>query len=229
MIGLGARQGLELYVRARRPDRLDRLIVRYRWASLRRTEPISAWGHHRGTPIDRWYIEAFLQRHAELVHGHVLEVKDDRYASRLGASRVTVLDIEPDNAHAAVVGDVVDPETLPVAEFDAAVVTQTLQYVSDPPAAVAHLVASLRPGGNLLLTTPVASRLAGSDDRWRWTARGMRTLLADYPEAEIRAAGNSLACRAFLAGLAAEDLTEQSLGVEDDQYPLVVTAVVPRR
>ena len=50
---------------------------------LRRTEPISrAYGFDRGTPVDRHYIEAFLQRHAPSpdysagdIRGRVLEVE----------------------------------------------------------------------------------------------------------------------------------------------------------
>jgi hypothetical protein len=45
----------------------------------------------------------------------------------------------------------------------------------------------------------------------------------------VVAVGNSLTCRAFLAGLAAEDLDPAVLAVNDDQYPLLVTALVPRQ
>jgi SAM-dependent methyltransferase len=203
-------------------------VAQVRWASLRRTRPISAWGYDRGTPVDRWYVERFLAEHAHLVRGHVLEVKEDLYASTLGAARITVLDIDAANPRATLIGDLVDPSTLPAGAYDTAVITQTLQYVSDPAAAVANLITSLAPGGHLLLTTPLVSRLSGPQDRWRWTALGMRTLLADHPGAQVAAHGNCLAARAFLAGLAAEDVGAARLRVQDPQYPLLVTAVVPK-
>jgi hypothetical protein len=58
-------------------------------------EPVSrVWGLDRGQPIDRHYIEAVLDAHAEDISGDVLEVKDAGYTERFqqGARSVTVLD-----------------------------------------------------------------------------------------------------------------------------------------
>lgn len=217
------------------PRLVDRARTLRRWAGTSRTDPLSAWGHRRGTAVDRWYIERFLTAQADAVHGDVLEVKEDLYASALGAASVQVLDIDPANPAATLVGDLVDPATLPQAAFDAAVVTQTLQYVTDPVAALANLLGSLRPAGTLLLTVPATSRLSGEADRWRWTALGLRQHLTDAANrvegaevALVAAPGNSLTCRAFLMGLATEDLGPRALSTDDDQYPLVVTAVARR-
>ncbi|MGH7267672.1 MAG: glycosyltransferase [Candidatus Rokuibacteriota bacterium] len=47
------------------------------WGDLRRTSPVDAnWGYGRGTPIDRYYIERFLEAHAADVRGTVLEVQE---------------------------------------------------------------------------------------------------------------------------------------------------------
>ena len=43
------------------------------FGSLRRVLPVSLkFGFDRGQPIDRYYIDGFLRRHAEDVHGHVI-------------------------------------------------------------------------------------------------------------------------------------------------------------
>ncbi|SFO10132.1 Methyltransferase domain-containing protein [Geodermatophilus obscurus] len=205
------------------------LSFRLRWSSTRRTDPLSEWGFERGTAVDRHLIEEFLHEHRDLVHGRVLEVKEDLYASVLGAARVEVLDIDPANPLATIVGDLCDRDTLPEQEFDAAVVTQTLQLVPDPVAALANLLAALRPGGAALVTVPSLSRLAGDQDRWRWTALGFRELVARAGgDAEVRARGNLLACRAFLLGAAVEELPAGVLDGDDPAYPLLVTAVVRR-
>ncbi|MGY1735360.1 methyltransferase domain-containing protein [Geodermatophilus sp. SYSU D00684] len=213
-----------LYRRARR------VYTRARFGDLRRTEPLSEWGSPRGRPVDRWYIERFLDGHAGRVHGHALEVKDDAYARRYGASVVDVVDVDPGNERATLVGDLCLPGTLPPAAFDVAVVTQTLQYVADPPAAVRHLLASLRPGGCLLVTVPTLSRLTDGSDRWRWTPPGLEDLLrpAAPPGADVRVEGlgNGLAARAFLFGLAAEDLDDDVLGRTDPCYPLIAGGAV---
>ena len=40
---------------------------------LRRTTPFSTWGSSRGGPIDRVYIEQFMQQHANDIQGRALE------------------------------------------------------------------------------------------------------------------------------------------------------------
>jgi hypothetical protein len=61
---------------------------------------------------------------------------------------------------------------------------------------------------------------------------GFRDVLsAELPpgaELEVRGLGNGLAARAFLFGLAAEDLPEAALHVVDVDLPLVVGALVRR-
>jgi len=47
--------------------------------------PISdCYGYDRGTPVDRIYIEAFLDRHCDDIRGHGAEVKTDGYLRRFG-------------------------------------------------------------------------------------------------------------------------------------------------
>jgi hypothetical protein len=60
------------------------------FGSLRRTEPISRdFGFVRGGPVDRYYIEGFLSRHAGDIAGRVLEIGDDTYTRRFGGGAVT--------------------------------------------------------------------------------------------------------------------------------------------
>lgn len=217
-------------LRAHVPDSVRRAVLRARFGDLRRLEPLSEWGYGRGTPVDRWYIEHFIDEHSDLVRGHALEVKEDLYASRFGASSVDVLDIDETNSSATVVGDLCDGSTLPANAFDVAVVTQTLQLVRHPSDAIRHLLTALRPGGSLLLTVPCLSRLAGSWDRWRWTPRGMSDVLTDVvprdATIECVGLGNGLAARAFLFGLAVGDLDDRVLAVSDEDFPMIVAARV---
>lgn len=214
----------------RRVPGARRAALVLRFGDVSRTAPLTRWGTGRGTPVDRWYLEDYLQGRSDDVVGRVLEIKSDQYASRLGAAQVEVLDVEADNPLATLVGDLCDPATLAPGRYDAAVVTQTLQYVSDPAAAVRHLVLGLRPGGTLLLTVPCLSRVSHPIDRWRWTPAGFQLLLDQAlprgASAEVEGRGNGLAARAFLFGLAAQDLDRRALQVEDPDYPLIVCARV---
>ncbi len=214
----------------RRSALARRAKFRLRWASIRRLEPLSEWGFDRGTAVDRFYIERFLQEHRDLVHGRTLEVKEDLYATSLGAEQVDVLDIDPTNPEATIVGDVCDPATLPEGTFDAAIVTQTLQLVPDPVTGLRNVLRALRPGAAALVTVPAMSRLAGDWDRWRWTARGLQDLVHEAGgTGAVVAHGNQVVCRAFLLGAAIDDLPPEVRDVEVPDFPLVVTAVVRRR
>ena len=64
-------------------------VGRVKLADLRRTTPISRkFGFDRGLPIDRYYIERFLERHASDIHGRVLEIAFNMYTLRFGGERV---------------------------------------------------------------------------------------------------------------------------------------------
>ena len=208
-----------------------------RWGNLRRTEPFSRnWGAERGVPVDRIYIERFLERHAEDIRGEVLEVHASEYTREFGGDRVTgahVVDLDESNPAATILGDLSDPATLQEGRFDCFVLTQTLQFVQNAAGAVANAYRSLTPGGILLLTVPCVSQLeTGWPDYWRWTPRGLDRFLEGTLPAEARrevvAYGNVLTTVAFLLGLAAEELSDREYAVEDPSYPLVVCARVER-
>jgi SAM-dependent methyltransferase len=205
------------------------------WGNLRRTEPFSRnWGEDRGVPVDRVYIERFLERHGADIRGDVLEVEASLYTTRYGGDRVTgshVLDLDAGNPRATIVGDLGASDTLAAESLDCVVLTQTLQFVADAEAAIANVYRALRPGGVLLLTVPSISHLEPSwEDLWRWTPAGLKGFLADAlpadAEREVAAHGNVLTSIAFLLGLAVEDLRLEEYEPEDGMYPLVICARV---
>jgi SAM-dependent methyltransferase len=219
----------------------DRLVRRppARWGNLRRTRPFSdRYGIDRGRPgtaVDRVYIRAFLQRNAQDIRGHVLEVEGSNYTNTFGAGRVTarhVLDVDPDNELATIVGDLADPATLPLEAFDTFILTQTLQYIPAIERALQNSYAALAPGGVLLATVPSIARVHDKhDDLWRFTPLGLQRLLESaLPEAEISTEGfgNSLAAVAFVLGLAAEEVRREELDDIDPRLPIVACARVLR-
>jgi len=202
---------------------------------LRRLTPLSEhWGADRGQPIDRYYIERFLDRHRDRIRGHVLEVKDPRYTSYFGSgvTASTIVDIDQSNPQATLIADLATPLSLPGSRFNSAVVTQTLQYVSDLDMAIANLWHSLTPGGSLLITVPSTSKIdpkAIDVELWRVTPKGMTTLLRrNCPQGEftVEGYGNVLVSAAFLYGLAVDELQDYERDYYDDRYPVVVCAVV---
>lgn len=203
-----------------------------RFGSLGSTQPIGwDWGYDRGLPVDRWYIERFFDRHRDDITGRVLEIKDSSYTDRFGhdVRERAVLDVDADNKLATHVADLARADSLPSETFDCFVLTQTLQYVFDVPAALEHAHRVLRPGGVLLTTLPVTSKLTDPPlpDYWRFTPGAAERLLKDAfgrGEVTVHGRGNVLTQIAFLEGLAAEDLTEAELAVDDEAFPLIVCA-----
>jgi SAM-dependent methyltransferase len=207
---------------------------------LARAQPVGQkWGYDRGLPVDRYFIEQFLAQHRSDIHGRVLEVKRDDYASRFGSAleRVDVLDLDPGNAEATVVADLAAGDGLPDETFDCFILTQTLQYVFDVAAALRQAARALHRGGVLLATVPVASRVAaraeaGAEDYWRFTEASCRRLVtAEFgdPEPLVRSYGNALTLVALLAGLAAEDLLRAQLERHDARFPFLVSIRAVKR
>lgn len=215
---------------------LRRVLRPVRWGNLRRYEPISAkFGFDRGTPIDRYYLTQFVREWAHLIRGVVGEVSEPIYAALGGeaVSRLEVLDVDPSNPRATLFADLSVDGGLPGRHFDCLIVTQTLQYIRDPGAALRGLAAALKPGGSLILAVPA---LAPHDDiedadgdYWRFWPAGLRTLIdraAPNARFTIRSYGNVLSAMAFLYGISAEELRGSELDSHDARYPVVVCAVL---
>jgi SAM-dependent methyltransferase len=226
---------LEDWLRARRLGDSAPPPGSVRLGDLRRVTPLSrAFGYDRGEPVDRYYIEAYLARHAADVRGRVLEVGDDGYTRRFGGERVTrrdVLHVSDGNPNATIVGDLARGDAIPTAAFDCVILTQTLHLIFDVRAAVATLRRILAPGGVCLITVPGISQIdAGAwRDTWYWafTAASLRRALAEqFGEDRVRvdAFGNVLAASAFLYGLASAELTRAELDAQDESYPVTVVA-----
>jgi hypothetical protein len=199
-------------------------------------DPVSrAFGADRGRPIDRWYIERFLQRHREDVRGRVLEVAERTYTEWYGDGAVTSSDILYAAAglrEATVIGDLSTGDGLPSGAFDCFICTQTLQFIYDVRGAVLGTRDLLAPGGVLLCTVPALSQTSRVDrerwgDWWRFTSASVRRLLEevyDPGHVTVVAHGNALVAASFLYGLAAEEVPSQDLEYDDDEYEVVITA-----
>ena len=217
--------------------RVRRILHRPRWGNLRRARPFSErYGVDRGSAIDRYYIDRFVAEHAADIRGHVLEVAEGRYA-RVHPSAIEVLDvldIDPRNDQATVIADLDDAGSLPPGAYDCVVLTQTLQYVFEPEVALTNLWDSLAPGGVLLLSVPITSKVdhdLADRDSWRMLAPGLGQLLQRScvgAEVTLVTAGNLVATIAFLLGLAAEELRPDELDGDDPLHPLVTCARVRR-
>ncbi len=220
-------------------QRLRRLRRPAWFGSLGGVTPISeSWGFDRGTPVDRYYIEQFLTERRGDIRGRVLEILDSSYTRRFGTdvARADVLDINAANPKATIVADLTAATDVPGDQFDCFVLTQTLHLIYDTRAAVAHAHRLLRPGGVVLATLPVVSRIVPryglEADQWRFTAASARRMFADEfgdAQVEVRTYGNVLASVAFLKGVAVEELSRRRLEVHDPFFPMLVAVRAVKR
>jgi SAM-dependent methyltransferase len=203
------------------------------------TRPLSTeFGFDRGTPIDRFYIEDFLTRHAGDISGRVLEIGDDAYSRRFGGDRIErqdILHVDPANPAATIVGDISMPDVLPADAFDCLVITQTLHLIYDMPAAVENLRCSLKPGGVALVTvpgiTPVDRGEWGKTWYWSLTAAAARRMFGEAfgdGNVTVECHGNVFSACAFLQGAAAEEVDRRKLKPVDEAFPVTV-AIRARR
>lgn len=215
------------------PGKRLRRIRRPAWlGTLRRTTPLSdGWGYDRGTPIDRYYIERFLDDCSADIHGHVLEVHDANYTRRFGAAVATsdVLDIDEANPKATIIADLAAADNVSAEQFDCFILTQTLHLIYDVQAAIDHAHRILRPGGVLLVTAPAVSKIVeeydSQNDFWRFTAASCSSLFGDVfgvEQVDVRSYGNVLTAIAFLAGMAWEELKQEELDEHDERFPVIV-------
>jgi glycosyltransferase involved in cell wall biosynthesis/SAM-dependent methyltransferase len=203
-----------------------------------RTSPISlGFGFDRGTPVDRYYIEAFLAAHSSDIRGRALEVGDAAYCRKFGTGivRQDVLHLAADNPIATIVGDLSVPGTLPEGVFDCLVVTQTLHFIYNMHAAVAEMHRALKPGGVLLLTCPGISPVDRGEwgaaewgATWFWSltppaAERMFGAVFGAANVAVEARGNVYAAVCFLEGLVLEELDTSKLKVLDPSYPVIIT------
>jgi SAM-dependent methyltransferase len=229
--------------------RLRPIVERWRTArrarppelgDLRRLAPIDPnWGFERGRPLDRVYIERFLEQHSADIRGRVLEVGGSKYTRRFGTGvvRADVLDLLAENPNATIVGDLADAPQIPDASFDCVILTQVLQFVFDVPAALATAARILAPGGVLLATVPGITKVSAREDEafgdwWRFTARSLHRLAANaFPDGELDVCsyGNVLTAAAFLYGLAESDLRPDEISAHDPAFEVVVALRAVKR
>ncbi|HLO15733.1 MAG TPA: glycosyltransferase [Anaerolineales bacterium] len=206
-----------------------------RFGSLRRLVPFSReFGFDRGLPIDRYYIEQFLAKHAADIRGHVLEVEDDLYTRQFGGARVIksdILHVRDGAPKATIVADLTCAEDLPRETFDCIILTQTLQFIYEVRAALTTVKRILKPGGVVLATVPGISPIIRYDmeawgQYWSFTTLSAQRLFEEVflpANVKVEGHGNVLTAAAFLYGLAAQELEAQELDQHDYDYEVLIT------
>jgi SAM-dependent methyltransferase len=200
-----------------------------RWGNMRRVQPFSAsFGFERGTPVDRYYLDAFLRENQALIKGRVLEVQVPSYTRRFGEDVLEshTVDINP-AFRATFTCDLADGAQVPSDHYDCFLVPNTLQHLADLQPSLRTILRVVKPGGTILASAAgLLPLIPDGGDYWRLSVEGWRQVLeAEWPgcDTTIQAHGNCLAAVAAMYGLAFEELTSNELDAHDPRYPVLVT------
>jgi SAM-dependent methyltransferase len=204
------------------------------FGDFRRVTPIgSNFGHDRGKPIDRYYIENFLASNSSYIRGRVLEIEDNRYTLKYGKDKVTKSDIlnlsKEEYPATTIEADISSAPDIPSNSFDCIICTQTLQFIYDVKEAINTLHRILKPGGFLLATVPAISQIDArwsEQSYWKFSSASAELLFKEFfpdDKVEIHGYGNILTAVGFLQGLALAELIEEELNYQDQSYEMLIT------
>lgn len=201
-------------------------------------EPLNRkFGFSRGTPVDRFYMESWLENNKELIRGDVLEIAEDTYTKRFGGSDVIshILHVSLEQ-EGFIKGNLETGEGITEDSMDCIILTQTIPFIYGCDKVIANLYKMLRRGGNALITTGGISQISRYDmDRWGhfWslTTASLKRLIEESAfgeNYEITVYGNVKAACALLYGLAAEELKTEELEYVDEDYPVSLCVIVTK-
>jgi SAM-dependent methyltransferase len=213
-------------------------ISRLKWHDLRSTKPVSkVFGLDRGTPVDRYYIDKFLDSNRRFIKGRILEVAESHYSRKFGTEVVAyeILHVEKKN-NVTIVGDLTDPSSLPSNTIDCFVCTQVFNFIYDFQKSIQGAYRLLKPGGVVLATVSGISPISRYDaDRWghfwgfypQGIEKAFKGVFGE-PGVEVKVYGNSLSAMCFIKGIAWQELSSEELDFEDPDYPVTI-AIVARK
>lgn len=190
------------------------------------------FGCERGKPIDRYYIERFLEERKEFIKGDTLEIAETTYSVKYGKERVHnayMLHVEGWGEN-AIRGNLETGEGIEENRFDTAIITQTLMFLYDIQSAAQNIYKMLRPGGTALVTVAGISQVSRYDaDNWGsyycFHVDAVKRLFESYfrnDSIEIVTYGNVKTAVSLLYGLCCEDLEESDFQMCDPDYPLII-------
>lgn len=200
-----------------------------------------SYGMNRGTPIDRYYIEKFLEAQKKWIHGTVMEIGDRFYTQKFGGEQVTdsiILHVEKENAaNHQIKGNFATGEGLTEESIDCLICTQTLPFIYDLRSAADNILRILKRGGVALITVGGISQIIQYEQIhyghfWSFTSQSLSRLFEEIEAVdtvEIFSYGNVKTATAFLYGISYEELKQEELDIFDPSYQLILAAIIKKK
>ena len=190
------------------------------------------FGITRGTPIDRKYIEQFLEKYREDIKGEVLEIADNTYTLKYGEDRIKksyILHVKG-WGDGVICGNLETGDGIDNNRYDSAIVTQTLMFIYDLKKVVFNIHRMLKPGGVALVTVAGISQISRYDAEnwgsyWGFQRDSLKKLFEEYFKEQnitIESYGNVKTATAMLYGMCAEEISIEAFKYNDLQYPVIL-------
>lgn len=195
------------------------------------------FGFSRGTPIDRFYIEKWLERNKKIIKGDVLEIAEDTYTKRFGEGQFKSHVLHVNSKEEGIIkGNLETGEGIVENSMDCIILTQTLPFIYKFENVISNLFKMLRKGGTALITMGGITQISRYDmDRWghfwSFTTASVKRLIEESrfeKNYDITVYGNVKTACALLYGVAAEELTMEELEYIDEDYPVSICVVAQK-
>ena len=195
-------------------------------------EPVSRlFGNERGTPIDRLYIERFLELQSRKLKNckYILEVGEDIYSKRFFPDgKHDILDYSKGM-------DLTKEDTLPENKYDVFVCTQVFHQIYDVRSAIKGAYCLLKPGGVMLATVcGNISKLARNDEYdhyWGFTRISIEMLVKEAfgNDVEVESYGNIAVANAFIQGVSVEEMDSNLFDIQDEDFTICISVVARKK
>ncbi len=217
---------------------VNKKVHRTNWYNLRSIKPISnIFGLDRGKPIDRYYIEKFLDENKSLITGTVLEIAENIYSNHYGhdVEKYEILNYT-DTSNVTIIGDLTNIATLPQNTIDCFICTQTYNFIYDFKSAIRGTHHLLKNGGIVLATVAGISQISKYDmdrwgDYWKFTTLSAYKAFSEvFGENNVKVTyyGNVLSSIAFLEGISCDELTKDELDYKDPNFQLIIAIIAKK-
>jgi len=205
-----------------------------------RLSPFSKeFGYDRGGPVDRYYIENFLEKQSGNIKGRALEIGDNEYSLMYGGTKLSqsdILHIDASNPKATFIGDLSDAPQVPDSTFDCIVLTQTLHLIYNFKGALDTCYRILKPGGVLLMTSPGITPMDHGEWKstwyWSFTDFALRRMVTDaFPggNVEVETFGNVYVATAFLYGMGKSEVLKEKMDYHDPHFQVIITVKATKK
>ena len=221
--------------------RLKNTIERYLpkrklvFIDIGRLKPISnKFGFDRGIPVDRYYIDSFLDANKNFITGQIVEVSEKFYSEKYHSGEndiISILTYNQNLSELSIFCDLSKPETIPESYANCFICTQTLNFIYDIENSIYSCHKLLKRDGVFLGTVSGLSQISNYDmerwgDYWRFTTLSTQKLFEKYfgvGNVQVFTYGNLSASICLLQGISVNDLPNNDFLDEiDDRYQVII-------